>query len=364
VILFGDRGQVGFASDDLRPGTLVAAATVDPSVAGDDVLAGGASGDLLFGGLGADDVTGGPGNDVIFGDFGRAALVGGVLTSAETTELFSGSGDRLAGGRMTEDSRLGGDGNDLIFGGAGFDLLFGTLAEDVMIFEYGRVTLVDGLAASVIVLGQGPLDLAATQMFGIYRKPLLGVPDYLVAPRALRTLAIAEPDVVVSTGSKDPVPTHHQRVAQTIELPGVEFELGSASLLGMGDVLERIGLLLADFPNAVIEIAGHTDSTGSTELNQALSQQRAEAVRAALIAEGVDPHRLRAVGYGESRPIDDNETEEGRARNRRVELAVGEPAEEEADSQLGVGTALIGALGISLRGNAQPRAGARRRIEW
>jgi outer membrane protein OmpA-like peptidoglycan-associated protein len=68
------------------------------------------------------------------------------------------------------------------------------------------------------------------------------------------------------------------------------------------------------------EISGHTDSTGSADLNRELSMSRAEAVRDYLVARGVDPSRLEVQGYGADRPIDDNGTIEGRARNRRVEI--------------------------------------------
>jgi outer membrane protein OmpA-like peptidoglycan-associated protein len=71
-----------------------------------------------------------------------------------------------------------------------------------------------------------------------------------------------------------------------------------------------------------IEIAGHTDSRGSEDYNRRLSQGRTQAVVDYLISQGIAPHRLRAVGYGESRPIDTNDTEEGRAKNRRVEFTV------------------------------------------
>jgi len=67
---------------------------------------------------------------------------------------------------------------------------------------------------------------------------------------------------------------------------------------------------------------GHTDSTGSTSYNQALSERRAVAVRGALIARGANAANLTAVGYGESRPIASNGTREGRARNRRTEFKV------------------------------------------
>ena len=75
-------------------------------------------------------------------------------------------------------------------------------------------------------------------------------------------------------------------------------------------------------PKAAILVAGHTDSRGSDAYNQALSERRAVAVVKALAARGVSPSRLSAVGYGEKRPIADNKTKEGRARNRRIEFIV------------------------------------------
>lgn len=75
-------------------------------------------------------------------------------------------------------------------------------------------------------------------------------------------------------------------------------------------------------PSTTILIEGHTDSTGSEELNQRLSTQRAETVRRYLIMRGIDRERIEAQGFGESRPIADNSTSEGRATNRRVEIVL------------------------------------------
>ena len=69
-----------------------------------------------------------------------------------------------------------------------------------------------------------------------------------------------------------------------------------------------------------VEVAGHTDNVGAPEANQRLSQERAQAVMAALVGRGIKADRLTAKGYGQSTPVADNRTEEGRARNRRVEL--------------------------------------------
>ena len=71
-----------------------------------------------------------------------------------------------------------------------------------------------------------------------------------------------------------------------------------------------------------IEIGGHTDSRGSTAYNQRLSESRARAVVEYLSSKGIDSRRLKFKGYGSSKPIDTNSTEEGRARNRRVEFTV------------------------------------------
>jgi outer membrane protein OmpA-like peptidoglycan-associated protein len=103
----------------------------------------------------------------------------------------------------------------------------------------------------------------------------------------------------------------------------LRFASGSATL-PEGDLpaLDRAAELLAERPELTVRVEGHTDSVGSRDLNQSLSQQRAEAVMAALVERGVDPARLTAAGVGPDRPIASNATAEGRSRNRRVELYV------------------------------------------
>lgn len=101
----------------------------------------------------------------------------------------------------------------------------------------------------------------------------------------------------------------------------VHFKSGSAVLSrNARNILNEIAGQLKTIPHVRLEIQAHTDSIGSDRDNQQLSQRRAEAVLVHLLNQGIDPGRLRARGYGESRPIDTNETAEGRANNRRVEL--------------------------------------------
>jgi len=69
-------------------------------------------------------------------------------------------------------------------------------------------------------------------------------------------------------------------------------------------------------------IEGHTDSTGAADYNLQLSDGRATAVRAALIERGIAPSRMEAIGYGESRPLESNQSRDGRAKNRRVEFKI------------------------------------------
>ena len=97
-----------------------------------------------------------------------------------------------------------------------------------------------------------------------------------------------------------------------------QYELSTAARADVG----RIAAVLGRYPDRTILVEGHTDSQGSEPTNQALSERRANSVRAALIAEGVDPSRITATGYGESRPVDDNSTAQGRAQNRRVEIVI------------------------------------------
>jgi len=91
---------------------------------------------------------------------------------------------------------------------------------------------------------------------------------------------------------------------------------------GAYDEVDRVARVLNKYPQTTIQVAGHTDSTGSEDYNQQLSQRRAEAVKSALVGKGVNPGRMTTIGYGESKPVADNKTEAGRQQNRRVEIRI------------------------------------------
>ncbi len=102
----------------------------------------------------------------------------------------------------------------------------------------------------------------------------------------------------------------------------IRFRTGSASIdAGNEELLERLAGLARTCPGT-LSVQGHTDSQGDADMNKALSLSRANAVRDALAARGIESSRMRAVGYGESQPIADNDTSVGRAKNRRIAISV------------------------------------------
>lgn len=106
-----------------------------------------------------------------------------------------------------------------------------------------------------------------------------------------------------------------------VTLDGVRFAFDSADILPESERTLRRGLqILLDNPDVRVEIAGHTDDVGSRAYNNRLSRQRAEAVKRWLVDHGIDAARLETRGYGSSEPVASNDTEEGKAQNRRIEF--------------------------------------------
>jgi OOP family OmpA-OmpF porin len=124
------------------------------------------------------------------------------------------------------------------------------------------------------------------------------------------------PAVVVPEKITKPIP-------ERIILRGVQFDSNSANIKPASiPVLDKNVMLLRQYPELRVVIEAHTDSTGSEDYNSKLSLKRAEAIYNYFISQGISANRMKTIGYGETRPIADNSTAEGRALNRRVEIRI------------------------------------------
>jgi len=120
-------------------------------------------------------------------------------------------------------------------------------------------------------------------------------------------------------GCPDEVPKEVKKYTGAVK--GINFENGKATLLPSSNtVLDEIVKVLKDYPDVKIEIQGHTDTNGDRNKNIDLSKARAESVRAYLLGKGIAEDRITSIGFGPDKPVADNKTSAGRAKNRRVEF--------------------------------------------
>lgn len=128
-----------------------------------------------------------------------------------------------------------------------------------------------------------------------------------------------DPSICGSQSSMDAEPV----IKEVINLTGVTFKTGSDELnTSSNERLNKSAEKLKNNSDLRVIVAGHTDNVGDAQFNLDLSQKRAESVRRYLVNQGVDGSRLTARGYGDSQPAAPNDTAEGRAQNRRVELRI------------------------------------------
>lgn len=127
-------------------------------------------------------------------------------------------------------------------------------------------------------------------------------------------------EITVVAASAD-VASADSLIAKALIQP-IPFRTGSAELGdGAATILDQVAAALTQYASVKVAVEGHTDNTGNAAANQRLSQQRAEAAMAYLASKGIAAARMTAIGYGDTRPIGDNATDEGRAMNRRVVFA-------------------------------------------
>ncbi|NNE72301.1 MAG: OmpA family protein [Acidimicrobiales bacterium] len=146
---------------------------------------------------------------------------------------------------------------------------------------------------------------------------------------ALRTDGIEDvvDNLTVAAGATPPGPGDvaglQNQLNELVLAEPIQFTVGSAELEAESNTtLDRVAQAISSSDGVIIEIRGYTDSQGDSDENRILSQERADTVRQYLIDRGVEAISLSSVGLGEANPIADNETEEGRARNRRIEFVV------------------------------------------
>ncbi|MCT8972999.1 OmpA family protein [Microbaculum marinisediminis] len=133
-------------------------------------------------------------------------------------------------------------------------------------------------------------------------------------------------DVNVTAGPSGPAvaaPDCEAAIKTAIDGRGIAFEVGRAQMRADSrPALDHVAYEAARCPDALISVAGHTDSDAAADANHRLSLERARAVADLLIAEGVATERITVLGYGESRPLASNGSEAGKARNRRIEFVL------------------------------------------
>lgn len=189
---------------------------------------------------------------------------------------------------------------------------------------YGMV--VDYISSEPIVVDVLIADLgltAASDASGHFTFEDLEPKRYLMKFKALNYVT-SHIDVMVLSDETVDIMMRMLKAGTVITLEGIEFEFGKAVIKPESSpVLDEAAAILTNHPEIEVEIQGHTDSIGADEANLKLSQKRAEAVREYLIdVHMIEPVRMIPIGYGKTKPIADNATEAGRAKNRRVDFLI------------------------------------------
>ena len=118
-----------------------------------------------------------------------------------------------------------------------------------------------------------------------------------------------------------------------VNLPDITFAVDSTTISpGLQSALDEVAASLQKYPNSLVDVMGHTDSSGSDSYNLDLSRRRADSVKGYLVMRGVAGARVATIGYGEQYPVTENTTEQGRAQNRRVEIRITPISQDEVNA--------------------------------
>lgn len=231
-----------------------------------------------------------------------------VIPFGENVELYGmaqGGGFTGLSGRLTQTSPG-------FFAGAGLDYY---LTDQVAIGAFGRWNRAyqsprPTTLSNLVPEDQGPAD-AQWAVGGITMKYRFNGPEKAVAP--------PPPPAPIAQAPPPPPPPMKKKIV----LRGVNFDFDKANIRkDASRILDEAASTLKDEGNVAVMVVGHTDSRGTEPYNQKLSERRAVSVKDYLVKKGVSAARLTTKGMGEAQPVATNDTEEGRAENRRVELLV------------------------------------------
>jgi outer membrane protein OmpA-like peptidoglycan-associated protein len=168
---------------------------------------------------------------------------------------------------------------------------------------------------------------ASSDVDGTYRVKLPAIKSYMIDLRAIGFLSemkqVNIPESYTAESFKLDAALVKVKVGKKVVLNNILFQTGKSILTSSSYTeIDRLLGIMNDNPRMKIEISGHTDNTGSLQLNLKLSEDRAKAVVMYLVQKGIDRIRLEYKGYGPQQPIADNTTADGRSRNRRVEFKI------------------------------------------
>jgi OmpA-OmpF porin, OOP family len=193
----------------------------------------------------------------------------------------------------------------------------GDLRDKPSIVVAGRDVTISGMGLTP--QGVTEIDSATNSTFGVRK-----VIDMMSISQAVRPAAVSPPP------PSSPMPPKALGVADcqaaltaTFRKGKIQFESASAQLANSTlPLLADVISIAKQCPTGTIEVAGHTDSSGEPDRNLVLSKARAQSVVDYLVKNAIDPARISAVGYGDTRPVAPNNTEDGKAQNRRIEFTV------------------------------------------